>query len=192
MTNEKQLSFKQYLVTNTTVEKESSDLFIGRFQPFHKGHATIVESMNNPIVVIVTGKASSTDKYRNPLSPQQQQSLIHQVFPNVPVFISEVSGFVPAIIKMVNESGYNVRRVFAGDDRVDEYRGQVHRANKKILEGDNTHQTINVEFVETPRIVSATDVREFIRTNNLIKYIRSMPRALATTETFLELKSVMC
>lgn len=181
------LTFKQYLLESTT----NHDLFIGRFQPFHKGHANIIKSMKNPVVVIIKGKQTSEDKQKNPLSAEQQMELIKTVFPTVPVFVSEETGFIPALIGMAEEKGYKIGRVFAGADRIGGYKGQVERANKKIELGQSEHKPINVKFVETPRFTSATTVRNTIRSGDFKEYNKLMPQKLANEKTFKKLQSAM-
>jgi phosphopantetheine adenylyltransferase len=186
--NAKTLSFKEYLIESTIPH----DLFIGRFQPFHKGHAAVIESMNNPVVVIIRGAKSSTDKEKNPLTVEQQEQLIKTEFPKIPVFVSNDSGFVPAVVGLVEGKGYKVSRVFAGSDRIEDYKGQVARANKKIDSGvDVDHKPILIQFVETPRVTSATKVRNVIRANNFDEYRELMSSKLATEQVFEELKRHM-
>ena len=170
---------------------KNCDLFIGRFQPFHKGHEHTIRLMDNPVVVVVSGKASSEDLERNPLNFEIQKSLIEQACPDVPVFPFTNGGFVPAIIEMVQEHGYIVKRVFAGMDRLDSYRGQVMRANKKVELGVSTHHLLDVEFIGTPRITSASVVRDTIRNGKFNEFVELMPLGLANFHIFKQLQQVL-
>ena len=184
-------SATKFSLTEAEGGLKPADLFIGRFQPFHMGHAEIIKKMNNPVVVIVKGKASSEDKNKNPLSVEQQTALIKKVFPDVHVFTTEVSGFIPAIIGMVKEKGFEVKKVFAGEDRFASYKRQVEQANAKIAAGTSEHEKLDISFEQTPRLASATDVRVAIRANDFAKYKSLMPGPLANEKTFNQLKKLM-
>ncbi len=60
-------------------------IFIGRFQPFHKGHQAVIEKIMNdglkPIVIV--GSVNSTDNSRNPYSFDQVKKMITSVFPDI-------------------------------------------------------------------------------------------------------------
>ena len=186
------LTFKQYIIQRVLSENElrSADLLIGRFQPFHAGHAAIIENMNNPVIVIIKGKKTSEDRENNPLSAETQEQLIKTVYPKAHVFISNESGFLPAIIGMVKEHGFLIKRAFAGADRIGDYRGQVERENKKVEAGQSEHKKLDVSFVETPRVASATAVRESIRSDNYSKFKSLMPSQLAGKEVFSKMKQL--
>ena len=63
-------------------------LFIGRLQPFHKGHAEIINEilLAGLIPIVVLGSSNDArDKLKNPLTYAQRKELIRLVFPNVPI-----------------------------------------------------------------------------------------------------------
>ena len=55
-------------------------LFIGRFQPFHKGHLSVIEQIftnsEKPLIVIGSAQESNTD--RNPLTAEEREILIKE------------------------------------------------------------------------------------------------------------------
>lgn len=186
------LTFKQYLLNEekiTAITHQPVDLFIGRFQPFHIGHSQILGGMRNPVVGIIKGAKTSLNKQENPLTFQQQKHLIAAVFPSIPV-LEFPNGYLPDILKTLKEKHLNVQRVFAGADRIGGYQGQIDRSNKKA-EQDPEIPTLNIEFVETPRITSASHIRELIRTGRYDEYRRAMPGPLADQLTFDTLQSIM-
>lgn len=158
------------------------DLFFGRFQPFHKGHTQTVASMHNPVVAIVKGAKTSQDKKNNPLTFEEQKGLILKVFPDLTV-IEVKSGYVPQIIEDLKASGRDVKRIFAGADRFDDYKRQISDYNKS-----NQSEKITVKFVEPLRITSATYVREAIIRDDYKVYSTLMPKELCTIPTFLSLQ----
>jgi len=63
-------------------------LFIGRMQPFHKGHTEIINEilLDGLIPIIVLGSSNDDrDKLKNPLTYAQRKELIRTVFPNTPM-----------------------------------------------------------------------------------------------------------
>jgi len=68
--------------------KNKFGLFIGRLQPFHKGHQEIVNEilLDGLIPIIVLGSSNSDRNIeKNPLTFAQRKELIRLVYPNVPI-----------------------------------------------------------------------------------------------------------
>lgn len=139
-----------------------AELFISRSQPFHSGHATIIKMMKNyPIIAIVKGAKSSLDKEKNPLPFSYQEDLIKKVFPNIEI-LEVPTGYLPDIINQIRVEGKEVKQMFAGEDRIAGYQSQINSFNNK--EGiKGTNKEIHVQFIKTPRITSATLVRQSIK-----------------------------
>lgn len=172
----KKITFKQFIIESAI----EHDLFVGRFQPFHKGHANVVAKMKNPIIAIVKGEKTSKDKEKNPLSFEQQKQLILSVFPNAEV-IGVKNANLYGILFHLNKEGKIIHKVFAGEDRFESY--------KKAIEKHNLETGNNVTIEQTPRFTSATNVRNAIRSNNFNEYIKLMPAELANQKTFDFLKN---
>lgn len=63
-------------------------MFIGRCQPFHKGHIEIINEilLDGLTPIIVLGSSNDNrDKLKNPLTYAQRKELIRLVFPNTPI-----------------------------------------------------------------------------------------------------------
>lgn len=76
-------------------------VYIGRFQPFHKGHKAIVDltvKMMKPedTFTIIIGSADQQETERNPLSASQRQEMLSM----------ELEGY-PVTISTINDSPYN-------------------------------------------------------------------------------------
>ena len=76
-------------------------VYIGRFQPFHKGHKAIVDltvKMMKPgdTVTIIIGSADQQETERNPLSASQRKEMLS----------IELEGY-PVTISTINDSPYN-------------------------------------------------------------------------------------
>lgn len=91
-------------------------VFIGRFQPPHRGHRAIIEMMiedtkYHPIVLLIDGKKSSQDKERNPLLPLVR----HEVLTELPVQVMIAEN--PYVgLETISEL-YVIRKVYQGEDR---------------------------------------------------------------------------
>lgn len=146
-------------------------LFLGRMQPIHKGHQAIIKMMKNPIVLLVKGKASSADKAKNPFDEAYQEKLIKKLNGNVDVRVVS-TGYIPDVAAQLREEGKELVAVYAGADRISSYKNQFDR-----LKLDTEH-AFHVKFHETPRIVSATQVRTAIRDDDYDSFKEYMPKEL--------------
>jgi bifunctional NMN adenylyltransferase/nudix hydrolase len=69
-----------------SIKSRSHDLcvFIGRFQPFHNGHLTVIKEAlrRGDHALILIGSASSPRSYRNPFTAQERERMILDCFSN--------------------------------------------------------------------------------------------------------------
>lgn len=177
-------SFKEFLANYLTeaidpdqyesaVKSKPTSLFLGRMQPIHKGHDAIIKKMKNPIVVLVKGAKSSKDKDRNPLDTAYQTKLIKMLNPKVDVYVAP-NGYIPDMINEYRKKGVEVNEVLAGADRINAYRGMINGFNKQMPDD----KQIDVKFTETPRVTSATDVRNSIRNDDFDTFKQLVPAKL--------------
>jgi len=166
------------------------DLFVGRFQPFHLGHAEIVKNMNNPVIVIIKGVGTAASE-KNPFSVDQQISMIETVFSSGVHIHTAKNGYVPDIIATLKQEGIIVTRVFAGnqdgDKRLDDYKRQLRQYNEKNVYCALT----DIEFIESPRLQSATSVRLALKTSDYDAFRRMMPPQLNTRDVFTSLQHII-
>jgi hypothetical protein len=149
------------------------ELFLGRMQPIHIGHKKIIDSMKNPVVVIVKGGKTSEDKARNPLSADYQEKLLKKVSPGVEVSISP-NGFLPGILGYFRKQGKEVTKIYAGADRITGYKTAIDTANAKMPED----QRYKVTFQETERVTSASAVRTAIRSGDQETFKKLCPKEI--------------
>lgn len=154
-------------------QDKNVELFLGRMQPIHLGHEAIIKKMKNPIVALVKGKASGANKERNPLTSKDQIKYLKKLFTSLDI-IEVPTGFIPDIINHIRKEGKEVSVVYAGADRISGYKKMIDVYNKKL--GDD--QQMSVKFKETPRITSATTVRDAIRSDDFETFKSSMPKKL--------------
>lgn len=148
------------------------DLFLGRFQPFHNGHRAIVESMDEDrVIAVVHGEKSSTKD--NPIPVKKQVNMIKRVMRDHATIIEVGNGYVPDIIQLIEDKLHmKVKRIFCGADRIGQYKAQINRANK------NLDVPLHVEFQETERMTSGSEVREAIRSGDRGAFKANVPREL--------------
>jgi hypothetical protein len=151
------------------------ELFLGRLQPVHKGHKKILDSMKNPIVVLVKGNKSTMDKKRNPLDAEYQSKLLKKIMPNITIEIAS-SGFLPVILSNLRKKGIEVTKVYAGADRITGYEAQVKNASDYMKSIGEVPWDIT--FVETERVTSASAVRAAIRSNNEEQFKKLAPKEI--------------
>lgn len=146
--------------------KKLHDIFLGRFQPFHLGHAKILDKMTNPIILLVKGKGTSGDTGANPLSEKHQIDMIKKYAPHAKVIVVD-KGYLPPIIKYMKRDGYEVDTLHAGADRMDIYKSQL-----------KSNDIDHINYKLTRRHASGTDVRIAIRSGDQKKFRKMMPRKL--------------
>lgn len=154
-------------------QKKVAELFLGRLQPPHNGHAKIIDGMKNGWVAIVKGALSSQDKSKNPLPFEYQKKLVNEIAPRVPV-IEVPTGYLPDIINEIRKRGQEVQTVYAGADRIEGYQKQLAGANAKL----DADKQFDVSFKLSERVTSATTVRDAIRSGNQTAFRANVPRAI--------------
>jgi FAD synthase len=138
------------------------EIFLGRMQPIHLGHKAIIESMKNPIVVLVKGNGKGKP---SPFSTEYQLKLLEKVCPGIEVSVSP-NGFIPGIVGYFGKKDIEVTKIYAGADRISGYKRQAERSN------------LQLEFEETKRITSATAVRDAIKRGDVKEFKKLMPPEL--------------
>jgi nicotinamide mononucleotide adenylyltransferase len=174
-------SFKEFLIqeaapgSNIPKGNTKVSVFPGRMAPLHIGHHKIISSMKyKPVILLVKGVGTSADKIKNPFDEQYQEYLIKKCFPKAEVR-SVKNANLTAISFHLRKSGLEVAEVFAGDDRMDSYKQMIERLNQGIEDEGLKYE---VEFHLTPRITSATKVRDAIRGDDEKTFRQLMPRVL--------------
>lgn len=153
--------------------KKQVSLFLGRMQPIHNGHDAIIKMMKNPVVVLVKGKKSSEDKARNPFDEKYQTKLIKMLNPKVEVTTAS-TGYIPDMVNDFRKRGMEVVEVYAGADRINTYKKMIESFNKQMP----PEKQISAKFKETPRVTSATTVRNAIRSDDMETFKANVPKKL--------------
>jgi len=144
--------------------------FLGRFQPFHLGHHTVVEKEKNNYeeLQIIIGSPEKSRTERNPLNFEERKNLIQACFPNL-----KVIG-----IKDTEENPQESDpKTSANQKWAEKFENKgfdiIISGNNKVKEIIETHTDINVEKPEmfSERIYSGTEVRRRINSGEEWRYL---------------------
>lgn len=177
---------------------------IGRYQPFHRGHAAMVRELANKFtrVILIVGGLKKDE--RNPFSFKVRERMIRQSIPDVisKVEIHEAkyqgknSGFVPGILSQIIDKNDSTLKpetavqVMVGNDRAQDMKGQLARAQAMRERGDNLSFDPTVAEVTTiPDVdedggrVSGTACRQAIESGDLESFKKMVdPHLLSNPE----------
>lgn len=154
-------------------------LFVGRFQPFHRGHERVVRKMLEECetIIIAIGSAQEFGTEKNPFRYEYRRNMIQKTFPEY---------FNRIIILGVAD-----RKNPSEDETWGEYLLSTIYRNTLLrpeiiyqgFEDKHTHwfDSSCIDIVNIDRSilnVSATDVRKTLFENNFEEYRKLMPEAL--------------
>lgn len=165
-------------------EKEDEDkklkdvnLLVGRFQPFHNGHlkmAKFLKEKNNlPSVAVVVypgHNKSGKSPFNEDLIKKYMDGIVRDEKEIVDYIIVQRGLIGSAIVKLL-EKGYKPNLIGAGEDRTDDYTKQLDYVKKSDI-GD---QMQDLKLVQTPRVTSATEVRNAIKDEDYQKFKKLVP-----------------
>ena len=163
------------------MKKYKCGLYIGRFQPIHIGHESIIRKMLDECeqVIIAIGSLQESGTKRNPFTFEQRVDLITNIF-----YREKISGRlkIMGLRDRDNPSNdaswgdYVFRNVYACFYTFPDviYEGEENERN-------NWYDNQNVEVIRVPRTdipVSATLVREAIKNGPSVSEYMLLPRAI--------------
>jgi cytidyltransferase-like protein len=156
---------------------------IGRFQPFHAGHATIIRNLATQfqkVVVFIAGQKQSRD---NPFSHEIRLKMMEASLPDVwskievyPAMVAgKGTGYLPGLIATVAKSGASSIKpgsrvsVLVGEDRIQSVQTQIqhneaHRGQPGYFTGQISVDVIaGVKNDDDAERISGTRVREALQ-----------------------------
>ena len=97
--------------TNQHIEHKKASLFVGRFQPFHEGHKSLIESvlkLGKPVVIAIRDSEIS---HKNPFSTAERWSFIQNTLREYGELVKIV--VIPDIDEICygRDVGYQIRRI---------------------------------------------------------------------------------
>lgn len=177
-----------------TMEKKADyncTLMIGRFQPFHLGHKFLFEDAFAKIGRVVIACIHSGKKSeRAPFSREDVRRLIQDATPANVDFFS--NGYLPEIVSYYRKSGFEINRMVCGPDRVDTFRAQIDRENKKFT--DECKLDIVIESPDRRYVgeVSATKIRSYLENDDRENFAKNMPPCLSSNFDYLRAELLAC
>ena len=139
-------------------------VFLGRFQPFHKGHYRVVEKYQDEYedFSIVIGSAGEEGTKNNPLSLQERKEVIHECFPDIDIHglkdkEKDEEGNKKWINTLEEKTGAEV--VISGNKLV-----------QRIVE-DYSDIEIKKPDMYDPEIYSGTEIRRRVRSGEEWRYL---------------------
>ncbi len=159
--------------------KHQLGLFIGRFQPFHRGHESIIRKMLEECeqVIIAIGSAQESDTELNPFRYEYRRLMIQKIFPdyyNRIIILGIADRAKPSDDESWGEYLLNTiyKNIGMMPDAI--YQGVESKHNHWFDSFDIPIVNIDRELLK----VSATEIREAILDDNLDYFKTFMPEAL--------------
>lgn len=132
--------------------------FVGRFQPFHKGHKKAVETLQEEHeVVMVLGIAEERDR-ENPLNFEERKNIIRSCFPEIEIFGIED-----------RESDKDWASELEQKTGIDAVATRNPKTNNAVKE-NNSLEIIEHEF-HRKNVYSGTEVRRRLRSGEEWRYL---------------------
>ena len=140
-------------------------LIVGRFQPFHKGHAEIVrkaQGSGNVVVVGIIGREGDPLNKRSPFPATFISKTITDQFSNVKVVFLSSGNLVAAQEAIITNHGLIINKVMCGPDRFDSYNQQSKNYDLNI-EVIRISEIYNIRGTQVRQAIIDNDEREFKR-----------------------------
>lgn len=180
----------------TETRADTIGLTIGRFQPFHKGHAEIIRRLAKEYTKVVVLVAGNGQDSKNPFSFDLRVEMMHRSLPDVGSKVEihraeaggKATGFIPEIVsQMVRDGNSSIKagsaiNILVGRDRFPEIKGQLDRARSYISGGGDLEfdpdlavvkQIADVQSDDDAGRVSGTKLREALARDDK-ESVRSM------------------
>jgi len=162
-------------------ELEKVNLIVGRFQPFHNGHLKMIKELNKKnglpclVCVVNTGRETETSPFNEDLVNKYMESLVKENHSIIRGYFLNKRGLLGVIYGAAKSHGYLVKTIGAGADRIDDYRKQ-----ENYLKKNGPDFPSDIELIETPRSISATEVRETLKNEDFTKFKKMVPSAVSS------------
>ncbi len=164
---------------------DSVVVWVGRAQPWHKGHHyMIMECLNNLatiecdkiLILLVHGDESCKDKDKNPLSFQLQLEALNTLYGDDDRIIIHngyiKSAYVPNVLSTLYRLNMRLGGWVCGPDRIPSYKESLRRFNVQKFLLTHSYCPLSkddvgnscIEFIRTERVFSGTESRSLSRT----------------------------
>jgi nicotinamide mononucleotide adenylyltransferase len=174
---------KSGVVEEKEEKKDLKDvnLLVGRFQPFHNGHlkmAKFLKEKNNfPSVAVVVypgHNKSGKSPFKEDTIKKYMDGIVRDESEIADYIIVQRGLIGSAIVKLI-EKGYKPHLIGAGEDRIDDYTKQLEYVKKSEI----GEEMKDLKLIKTPRVTSATKVREAIADDDYQEVKRLVPKGVS-------------
>lgn len=130
--------------------------FIGRFQPFHKGHEKIIERHKDEELCIIIGSSNKSRTNDNPLSTDERKEIIKSCYPEINLYsVNDYKSDQKWIESILEKE--SIKKVISG--------------NENVLSIAKEHvETKKIDMID-PELYSGTEVRRRIRSGGEWSYL---------------------
>ncbi len=134
---------------------EPAALFIGRFQPFHRGHMLVVQGMAKicPRVVIVIGSSNLSNTKENPFNAAERKDMMQRALQGVDLIPVKDISFVEVSDMADDEAWVKAVLTAAGPTSV-VWTGNEHV--KTLFEKEG----VEVKWIKEVPGISSTEIRD--------------------------------
>ena len=163
-----------------TINKNSVNIMVGRFQPFTLGHLKCLKGIKNSLGVptllcVIPGNGDD----KHPFMGNVQDEMYERLKEANPDLIADVAyvknAFIEAWVLAAKERGLEPVSWTCGNDRIEAYRSMVQKHGEKY----GLSPEFQVYLVDRgDDNISATSVRESLLNGNKEKFMAEMPECL--------------
>jgi cytidyltransferase-like protein len=177
--------FKSFL-TEDNKQKDTLVMTFGRMNPVTAGHEKVVETVKKHAeklgadhLVVVSGTHGDP---KNPLTPNQKLKHLRRAFPQTRIKVADKKqSTIMSHVKDASAKGYKHLVMVMGGDRHKEIGKMLKKYNGK----EYHFRSIKVQNAgnREEHNISATDVRNHVRTGNYYQFKKSLPKMIQSNET---------
>lgn len=167
---------------NEVKDHEPVNLLVGRFQPFHKGHLKMAQTLKDkndlPSVIAIVHPGhnkSGKSPFDRSLVSKYMEAVVRENPNLIRGFFMVDRGLLGVIYGMAKEHGFIVKKIGAGDDRIGDFKKQ-----ETYLKKHGSDFPEEIELVETPRTTSSTEVRKKIEEEDFLAFKKLVPPSVCS------------
>lgn len=169
--------------------KKKVNIIVGRFQPFHNGHLSMIKELYDanklPVVLVVvnTGKQSEQSPFTEKTISSYLDNVINENQKIIADYVFTKRGFIDDVVEALRPK-YEPILWGVGEDRIDGYQMQLELNFRK---GNPLNLSDKFLIMKTSRIVNGVDVRKMIQDDNFNKFKDAVPKGVQINWPILKL-----
>jgi len=163
-------------------ELKEVNLLIGRFQPFHNGHLKMARKLKEendlPCIAAVVHPGHNTSgksPFDEDLVKKYMEAVVRENPDLICGFFIVNRGLLGVIYGTAKNHGFLPKLIGAGEDRIKDYTKQI-----EYLKKNGSDFPKDISIIETPRVTSATEVREKIKNEDFTGFRKLVPPSISS------------